>query len=347
MSVAYDQIVASLHDAVLVLNPECYIIGLNPAAEYLLGIERTQVMYLRLSSVLTLPSETPLKAEAQTKFEHAIGQRAYEVTSLPLVGNRAVIGRVLVLRDITARKRAERESQQLAFERKRAHIMTLFIRDASHEFRTPITVIKMTAYLLATQTIPHKRAKQISTIWTQLERLSHLIEDLQKMAILDNTPELDLTTADLHPFLSTVWEKATAVSNGRDIRLSVDDSPLFCAFDAHQLDHALMRVLDNAVRYSSGGGLIQLTTRRDVHHAYIDIHDHGIGMDADTLRQATQRFYRNDSAHSTAGFGLGLPIAKTIIELHGGKLSLESAIGQGTTVTLQLPVLTRPEPITL
>jgi two-component system sensor histidine kinase SenX3 len=82
---------------------------------------------------------------------------------------------------------------------------------------------------------------------------------------------------------------------------------------------------------------VTLSLSRTEGMAHIHIQDKGVGMDEETLRRSTQRFYRKDDAHSTAGFGLGLPIAKLVVEQHGGQLTLLSLPGQGTTATLSLP----------
>jgi signal transduction histidine kinase len=337
--VAYDQIIASVHDAVLVLNTETYIIGLNPAAERLLNVRRNHLMNRRLSAFLTLPSDALLHGEAKVAFEHHIGKMICEVDSLPLVSHDTVIGRILVIRDITARKKAEQKALELAFEREQARILGLFIHDASHEFRTPITIIKSTLYLISRQTTPDKRAQHIETIEHQIGRLSRLITDLQKMSALDNAPDLQRVETDLISVLTTHCMKAESYVEGRIIRLVIEAQSLVCWVDPLEFDQALMRLIDNAIRYSLPGTIIEVRANRYADYASIEIQDHGIGMDADTLKQAIERFYRKDESRTTAGFGLGLPIAKAIIELHGGTLSLESVVGQGTRVRIRLPLL--------
>lgn len=338
LSVSYDQIVASVHDAVLVLNAEGYIMGLNPAAQRLLNLPRDILINRRLSSVLTLPPATPLKGAAKAEFEMIVGEKMCEVDSLPLVSRNDVIGRLIVLRDITARKQAEQEALALAFEREQGRILASFIRDASHEFRTPVTVIKTSLYLITRQADPEKRAKQITTVGEQIGRLSRLITDLQKMSLLDSAPTLNRVETDLIPVLHTIADRSSRQSDGRKVRVMTDIPTLVFPFDTDELSQALTRLVDNALRYSLPDTVALIRLKRHGDTALIEIQDSGIGMDADTVRQAPQRFYRNDSAHTTAGFGLGLPIAKIIIELHGGTLTLNSRLGEGTTVSIQLPL---------
>lgn len=338
LPVSYDQIIASVHDAVLVLNTEGYIIGVNLAAQRLLRVPREVLNNRRLSSVLPLPPHIVLKGQEKAEFEHEIAGKLCEIDSLPLLNKNTVLGRILVLRDITARKQAEREAQELAFEREKALILSRFIRDASHEFRTPVTVIKTSLYLIARQTDAEKRAKQIVTVGEQIGRLSRLIGDLQKMSLLDGFPALNYVDSDLIPVIDTAVNQAKRQHDGRQVHVNIEKQPITFAFDSIELEQALFRLLDNALRYSSAETTVTVRVHQQEADVHIDIQDIGIGMDADTMRQAPQRFYRNDNAHTTAGFGLGLPIAKAIIELHDGSLALDSQVGKGTLVNIRLPL---------
>lgn len=338
LPVAYDRILASVHDAVLVLNPEHYVVGFNPAAEQLLGLGRSALMNLRLESMVGFPSIDQLGGDSKVTFEHLIGQRLCEIDSVPLVTRRGAMGRVLVIRDITARKRAEQEALALAFERERAAILASFLRDASHEFRTPLTVIKSSLYLAGRQADADKRAKHLDQIDGQIGRLTRLIDDLQIMSRLDSTPSLTLTLTDLTTFVRTLWEKTAASFPDRRFEGDIPAQAIRCEFDPSYLEQALTRLIDNAIRYSGRDSVIRLALSSVNRQARITLQDHGIGMDAETLAKATQRFYRKDQAHTTAGFGLGVSIAKAIIELHSGTLTLTSTVGQGTTIQIDLPL---------
>lgn len=337
LPVAYDRIIDSVQDSVLVLNPNSSILSANPAAQRLLG--RADLLNRPLAEVLPLPPGVPVGNEPAYRFEFTRDGVELEAESLPLAQGARWVGRTLVLRDITARKQAEREAIELAFERERGRILSSFIRDASHEFRTPITVIKTSLHLLNRAADSDKRAKQSDLISLQIDRMTRLIEDLQKMATLDSKPPLNLRRTDLRGLLPTLRYKAEDFARQYGCTLVVRDSviPIVCEVDEVELEKAILRLVDNAVRFSRAGGTVTLSLSRTEGMAHIHIQDKGVGMDAETLRQSTQRFYRKDDAHSTAGFGLGLPIAKLVVEQHGGQLSLISVPGQGTTATLSLP----------
>jgi signal transduction histidine kinase len=108
--------------------------------------------------------------------------------------------------------------------------------------------------------------------------------------------------------------------------------------NAADLHLALGNIVDNAIRFTSSGGNIQIQTGRHAEGIFIAIVDSGVGIDADVLPHIFERFYRADQAHTTRGFGLGLPIAQRIIEGHGGRIEVESVVNEGTTVKVILPI---------
>jgi signal transduction histidine kinase len=332
--IPYDQIINSVRDAVLVVNLHGVILTANPAAHQLLG--RKHLVNLRVELATELPAAL-IESDQRTPYEFMHGRLWLEGQSYPLFNGARLMGRTVVLRDITRRKQAEREMLELAFERERGRILASFISDASHEFRTPITVIKSSLYLLNRADDPDKRQRHTDVIEGQVDRLMRLMGDLQKMAALDNQTELSLRPMDIGLLVHDAAARVRGL--GWLVETSVRDIPLVCAIEPAELDHALARVLDNAMRYSLPDQRIEIRGYRHGQRARIDIIDHGEGMDADTLHQATLRFYRRDAARTGGGFGLGLPIARAIIALHGGALTIASTPHQGTTVSIELPLV--------
>ncbi|MCA9914797.1 MAG: sensor histidine kinase, partial [Anaerolineae bacterium] len=122
------------------------------------------------------------------------------------------------------------------------------------------------------------------------------------------------------------------------VQLDLDPHLPAIPADSELLSYAFSAILENAHRYTIESGLIQVQTHSNSGHIHIHFLDNGIGMDPDALSRIFERFYRVDEAHTTAGFGVGLAIAKSIVELHQGTISAQSEAGSGSTFTVKLPI---------
>jgi signal transduction histidine kinase len=219
-------------------------------------------------------------------------------------------------------------------------VLSAFVRDTSHEFRTPLSIIKINAYMAARAPEIDERKRRQAGIDDQIERISRLIDQLLLMVRLDSDPRLDATWIDLRRVVEDTIQKLNNRFANKAISVHYAweaDVPPVCA-DHELLCNALNAVLQNSFQYTPKGGAIHVRAQRDRRVICIQIQDTGMGMSEPVLEQLFQRFYRADEAHSTAGFGLGLPIAQRIVELHGGHLQVTSAPNEGTTVHITLPL---------
>jgi Signal transduction histidine kinase len=212
-----------------------------------------------------------------------------------------------------------------------------FVSDASHEFKTPLTVIKSYANLLQRQgfqdeAMARDAVRAISAETTRIQKMTEIFLDL---ANLDHS--LDLNDTDLITLCqNTVEQLRTAY--GRDINLSFEDSPIIASIDKWRIKQAVIILLDNAMKYSSDKiDCFIVKNDRDV---IISIKDYGIGIPQEELSKIFERFYRVDKARSreTGGSGLGLHIADTIVKLHGGRIEITSEEGIGTLASIILPI---------
>ncbi len=246
-----------------------------------------------------------------------------------------------IIRNITELKRAQENEFELALERERRHLLTCFIKDATHEFRTPLATISSSAYLLTRSDDPQQRLEKKEQIETEIERIIRLIDMLILMTKLENMEALILEAVDVNAALDYLCA-------GR--RKSDRNQPTFhCDFQPNlpaiagssiYLEHAFRQLLENANRFSPANGEIHVRTRREADHVRIEISDTGAGIASDHLPHIFKTFWRQDDAHSTPGFGLGLPIAHKIVQLHNGRIEVESVVGQGTTFAIVLPTAT-------
>ncbi len=248
-----------------------------------------------------------------------------------------VIQRVIAERELNqAHQAAERA---LHLEKERSKLLSQFIQNASHEFRTPLTMIKLSSYLLGQTSEETKQQTYISRIQTQADAILNLVEHLVQLARLDSTTAFNLVSVDLKALLGRIVRQKSELMAAKKLALNLDlpEKPVPLLANGDELADALGELINNACRYSNLDGVIHITLRCENMKATITIRDTGIGMTNEQITHIFERFYRVDEAHSTRGFGLGLPIAARIIELHHGEITVVSELGKGTSVVVSLP----------
>lgn len=251
-----------------------------------------------------------------------------------------VVGFYGATRDITQDKQAEQTRLAFAVERERVDILSNFITHASHEFRTPLAVINTSTHLLKRLTDPARHQQQIATIEQQVSHINKLVDNLITLAGLDNIRELPSTTINLVEVLYMVNDTMQVAQQEKDLTivfdLCQDNFPL--QGNISYLIQAVQQIWENAIQHSPAGVTLTIGLQQQAEQAVITIADHGAGISAEALPKIFTRFFRTDQAGTARGFGLGLPIAQAIVNLHGGSILVESEPGQGCTVSILLPL---------
>ena len=262
------------------------------------------------------------------------------VTKVPVYDEHGeCVGLVGVNRDITSRKLAQERTIELQLMQERSALLTDFVNDTSHEFLTPISVIKTASYMLSRIDDVTKQLVHIDRINGQVDRLTRLVEMLIQMSKLDATASIDTDFIHLGSVIETLLEGMEGRIEVKSLKVTADlsDELDLIRGDGDLLNVALTAILENAIRFTEEGGRITIRTRRIGDDVAIEISDTGIGMKTDVLPHIFKRLYREDSSHHTSGFGLGLPIAQRVVELHGGRIETESEPGVGSTFRVRLP----------
>lgn len=268
-------------------------------------------------------------------------------TKVPLVNPEGrVSGLVGISRDITDRKQTEKQGLELARERERVNMMTSFTHDAAHDFRTPLSTINASLYLLTRNTDPVKRQEHTHRIEEAVVRLTRLLDGLTTMTQLDSLTKLDLQVVDVNDLIQSVVAGAPFATHHPVFPLILDlkHTPWICGA-AYELRQVFANLIDNAIEYTPQGGQITVRTLQQNDQVLVEVQDNGGGISASDLPLIFDRFYRTDQARSseTGGIGLGLSIAKKIVELHGGRLEVESEIGIGSIFRVFLPLFDAPD----
>lgn len=343
--VARGAVIDQMGDAVLVLDHSGRVADMNPACGTLLGVDINQCMGKPMAAALAAHPELAAlhsaHAPAQSVVLLATDPPTYlDARRTALKDSKAhPVGTMLLLRDITQFKLAERRAFDLALEQERVRLLSRFIRDASHEFRTPLAVINTSLYLMDRQAEPALQRAQRDKITAQVERLDTLIDDMLTMSKLDEGEDFSPSDVSINALLTNI---ASAACEKPDKRVAVslnlaENLPLMRG-DALQLHRAFANLFCNAIQYTPESGSVNVDTCERDGMIVITFRDTGPGIDHADQSRIFERFFRTDDMHSTAGIGLGLPIARAIIEAHAGVIELQSTPGQGSTFTVQFPV---------
>lgn len=215
-----------------------------------------------------------------------------------------------------------------------------FVSDASHELRAPLTAIQGNLELLSRhRSMPGvEREEALAEVTREANRLSRLVADLLALARADAGAPLKHRLLDLDEVVLDAYREARQLSQGQTLTLDSFE-PIQVTGDEDRLKQLLLILLDNAIKYTPTDGQVTLGLQRQEIGNKITVRDTGVGISPEDLPHVFERFYRADPARGRdpGGTGLGLPIARWIVEQHGGKIALESQPGQGTIAIVYLP----------
>ena len=219
-----------------------------------------------------------------------------------------------------------------------------FLADVSHELRTPIAALRTFNELLQEQAgeDPAARTEFLESSGVQLERLDWLAQNLLELSKLDSgLVLLDLRPDDLRATVEQAVEQAGTAARRRGIRLELDlpPHPLRIRHDPVRIGQVVANLVGNAVKFTSRGGRVGVAIAPTPEGATIEVADTGVGIAPDELPRIFERFYRGTLANEArgSGSGLGLAIVRSIVDMHGGSVSVESRLGSGSTFTVALP----------
>lgn len=246
--------------------------------------------------------------------------------------------------DISQRKRAEAELlKSLAREKELGQLKSNFVSMVSHEFRTPLGIIQSSAEILndyLDQLEPAERAEQLASITANTRRMAEMMEEILVLSRLD-AGRMDYKPAalDLNAFCRRVVDEVNSATERRcNIELSFAGEIAEAQADERLLGHIFTNLLINAVKYSEPRSPVRFAIERDGADAVCLIRDRGIGIPEADQQWLFNAFQRGANVGDRPGTGLGLVIVKRCVELHGGKIEIKSKSGEGTEVTLRLPL---------
>jgi two-component system phosphate regulon sensor histidine kinase PhoR len=334
-------VIANLSEGVALLAPDLSILHANDRFWTLVGAERPAGAFPPRLAATRQPileeivrhamrRGSAIRREAALYVEE---RREYEIAVLPVRDSPEEGDWLITIRDLKP-------------ERTMAILRREFVANVSHELKTPLTSIRGYAETLLQGGLDDEenRARFVETIHAQAVRLEALVEDLLELADLERPDAaLDPKDWDLSSLLRDMASGFEELAVRRGLRLDLETPPeLHARLDRGRIEVALRNLLDNAIKYTDTG-TVRITAGRVAGATRVAIADTGRGIEPEHLARIFERFYRVDHGRSRAsgGTGLGLSIVKHAIELHGGRVGVDSSPGGGSTFWFEIP--SRPD----
>jgi len=346
----------------VMLHDEFQYLEVNPASVQMLGYDSPAEL-VGLHPGLTSPPVQPngedtgmlaqkyiqeCLSKGHVRFEWIARRKNGEDFPVEVILTRVQWGGKQIIQaavnEISERKQAEAELlKSLAREKELGQLKSNFVSMVSHEFRTPLGVIMSSAEILENyldQLEPEDRREQLQSIRKNTRRMADLMEEVLVLGMVE-AGKLDFKPAalDFECFCRRLVDELQSATNNKcPVQISTPEDAKDGFADERLLQHVFINLLSNAVKYSPAGSPVHFDVERDGDFAVCRIRDHGMGIPETDIERLFSAFYRGRNAGQVPGTGLGLTIVKRCVELHRGKIKVESAVGRGTTVTVRLPL---------
>jgi two-component system sensor histidine kinase SenX3 len=326
-----DALLAAMSEGLLLFDPAGALVYANPAADELLeraAADATVSGSPGLRDLLAGSDAAAMREPATRQVE--LAGRVIETTAYASRPEGSV---AVVMRDVTGARGLERLQRD-------------FVANASHELKTPIaSILVLVETLRAAEADSAMRARLLTRLDQEALRMTSLVRDLLALSRLEGGPRSSISLdfrRVVEAETARIRSAAAAARLRMDLDLGSDDAVI--TGSSSDLARMVHNLLDNAVRYTTGGGVITVTLRRSGNAFELAVADTGVGIPAEDLTRVFERFYRVDAARdrSSGGTGLGLSIVRSVAQTHGGDVEVASRLGDGSTFTVRLPAPDTP-----
>jgi two-component system phosphate regulon sensor histidine kinase PhoR len=329
-------ILDNMADGLILTDPEGNVVLTNRMAQRLFGIKDASieakpliemVREHELNDILKVSLQTG--QEQVIQFESSTSNRYLRAIALP-VDNDKARGALVLIQDLTELRGLQTMRREL-------------VGNISHEFRTPLAGIKAMVETLQDGAIGDRVIANdfLSRIEVEVDRLTQLVAELTELSRIETGyAELNMEPADLNDLVETVITQIEPQAKRQGLTIEKElstDLPVVPA-DSERIRQVIVNLVHNAIKFTDTGGRITVKTVVDGESVSVTISDTGIGIAAEHLPHIFERFYKVDKARTGQGTGMGLAIAKHIVEAHGGRIWVQSKTGKGSAFTFSLPV---------
>ncbi len=336
-----EAVLSSMVEGVLVIDNHERILRINQAAETLFQLDEAKVRGRLVHEAIrntdlhrfidaTLSGEDPVEREIAILGDPDVFLRAHGVTVRDALDLK--IGALVVLHDVTRLKKLE-------------NIRRDFVANVSHELKTPVTSIRGFLETLKEGAIhdPENATRFLDILIRQTERLDMILEDLLSLSRIERDGErgeIVLEHKPLKDVIDAVGKSCSQKAQAKNIALEFDvEGHLVGRINPTLLEQAVVNLVENAIKYSDPNKTVQVQARKTNGEIAIQVKDQGCGIAKEHLGRIFERFYRVDKGRSRkeGGTGLGLSIVRHIVNAHGGRVTVESSPGRGSTFSVYLP----------
>ena len=349
-------IVDSSDDAIISKTLDGIITSWNHAATKMFGYSEKDAIGKHISIIIPkdrLPEETLIIENIRQgkKIDHFEtvrissdgSERQLSITVSPVKDNKGkIVGASKIARDISTRIEDEKQ-RKLYLDRLHElnHYKDEFMVMASHELKTPLTIIFASLQILEMEMRNDVRSEFVEKTIKQVKKLSSLITNLLDVSkIQAGKLFLDTSEIDINNLVEEVVNNLQHTTKNQSLHYNKKDKPLMANGDKERLVQVLINIIGNAIKYSSDNGKINISAERKGKDIVINVLDEGIGITDKDLENVFLRFYRGSGAASSySGSGVGLYISSEIIKSHGGKIWAESELGKGSSFHFSIPAI--------
>lgn len=325
-------ILSTINDSIIVVDGESRVTMMNMAAARLFKLSNTEVTGRSFIEIVRDHELESIVQKCIVERKQQIGtvetgprRQFLRAVATPL-GN----GAVVFIQDLTELRRLETVRRD-------------FISNISHELRTPIASLKALTETLQEGAIDDKVAAKdfLSRMNVEVERLTQMVSELGELSRIESgEAPLKMELVNIGDMIRKVTDRLSALAErgGLFIELNLTpDLPMFKA-DGERLEHVLVNLIHNAIKFTPPHGKITVSAGVRCGRILVSVTDTGIGIPADDLGRIFEHFYKSSNARSSGGTGLGLPIAKHIVQAHGGEIWVQSEEGKGSVFNFNLPL---------
>ncbi|WZL73083.1 ATP-binding protein [Clostridiaceae bacterium 35-E11] len=335
-----ETILSYMADGLIAINNGGQIIHANPTAMHMLGLSQEDVQNKPYDVIMKNLNEKLTMTYIEQHYNDWIGRESIRIKDAIFHARYAPFknekgektGIVMVIQDITERQKLDNMRKE-------------FVANVSHELKTPLTSIKSYTETLLDGALEDQGIAEhfLKVIDSEADRMNRLVQDLLQLSRLDyKRVNWNKRETDLVKLIENVVLKMTITAKNKkqEVNFITDTKEMIGIIDMDKIEQVVLNILSNAIKYTPDGGKIDIALHQQEDQGMLTIADNGIGIPEKDLPRLFERFYRVDKARSRelGGTGLGLAIAKQIVEAHQGNIQINSKEGEGTKVTITLPL---------
>ncbi len=324
----------ALPQAVIICDERGEPVFRNSRALTLMGSRHTDALAAQAVDEL-LATTGPGASEERTLELYGPPRRTLSVRTESIDNGQRVLGVMAVIDDVSDRRRLE-------------DVRRDFVANVSHELKTPMGALGLLAETLLSESEPEVSRRLAQRIHDEAFRISRIIDDLLDLSRIESEESPPREPVLVNLVMAEAAERIRAAAEHRSVEIKLDEPtpPVAVIGDRRQLTSALYNLLENAVKFSYDGGVVEFSGKTEDNEVIIVVGDKGSGIPTRDLERIFERFYRVDHGRSrqTGGTGLGLSIVRHVAQNHHGTVQVESREGEGSTFTLRIPTQVRGEP---